>query len=693
MDQDASVDLQPAWKTKPEIEKIRAELETERTWNYAEELEREATERTLVVDNAGPEEAGRMEREFEEEKFARLQDRVAGRRDFQVELINRRQDARLRLIKDYSHRQKEYLLDEERRAYQEHVRHAISTKKYHKAEHKLKRKLKGNQGDVSIEVRKSAESDHDSLFGSEVRAYKVTWKRHPQPIEIRLHQARVLKDKVPKGLYSIRCSVWDRLGGQPIAFAREDPAVWKKQSRKVEHVGEYQDLELLLDDSLEVLAPSKADLRPTMVFVFELLYHGTRDEIMATGVFPLCNSELDYSQGQFKAPLLRGILHKRIQRFSDFEALYSHNVDDWLCNLYFELHKQTPLMEGQRDYTVLLTKEPEAMEQVESKGLDVFDYETLRTPDQFTGYQQSVAVDAVFSNPVARARYIAAEMVSELGILAYKHLEFYVTILFLCLAIWASRYTHYIGEFLFLKGQRVPVTTFEVKIYTIEISYPPEMSLGVEIGVVILGIVFTLSCFIFLAILAFAASRFLGNYPKLAYRFTACFGIVAVLDPLVTIIEVVLRNKSDGDMYKLYNYFGREEGSPAIGAFLTGFMYLGLIGVSLFFFYTYLLYVHMNSRLLDMYIRLTSPEPHFFLPSDSEISVRYLDWVIFKARAYRALNGDTRKVNISEYNVSGETYRHVCLYTVGVDHSRVLYRHFLVMASGAICELSGARLG
>lgn len=693
MDPNPSDDLKLDWKLRPEIEKIRAELETERTWNYAEELEKEATERTLVVDNASPEEAGRMEQEFEEEKFARLQEKVAGRRDFQVELINRRQDARMRMIKDYSGRQKDYLVDEERSAYQEHVRHAISTKKYHKAEHRLKRKLKSKEGDVSIEVRKSSESEHQSLFGSEIRAYKVTWKRHPQPIEIRLHQARVLKDKVPKGLYSIRCSVWDRLGGLPIAFAREDPAVWKKQSKKVEHKGEYQDLELLLDDSLEVLAPSKRDLRPTMVYVFELLYHGTRDEILATGVFPLCNSELDYSQGQFKAPLLRGILHKRIERFSDFESLYSRSIDDWLCNLYFELRKQTPLMEGQRDYTVLLTKEPEAMEQTESKGLEAFEYDTLRTPDQFTGYQQSVTVDAVFSNPVARARYIAAEMISELGILAYKHLDFYVTLLFLCLAIWMSRYTHYIGEFLFLKGEKVPVTTFEVKAYTIDISYPAEMSLQVEIGVVILGIIFTLSCFIFLGLVAYVSARFLGKYPKLAYRFTACFGIIAVLDPLVTIIEVVIRNKSDGDMYKLYNYFGREEGSPAIGAFLTGFMYLGLIGVSLFFFYTYLLYVHMNSRLLDMYIRLTSPESHFFLPSDSEVSVRYLDWVIFKARAYRALNGDQRKVNISEYSVAGETYRHVSLYTVGVDHSRVLYRHFLVMGSGAICELSGARLG
>ena len=689
MDADESLHLE--WKTKPEIERIRAELETERSWTYVQDLEKEAAERTLVVNEASQEDMGRMEREFEEEKFARLQEKVASRRDFQVELINRRQDARQRLLNDYAQKQKKYLLDEERTAYQEHVRHAVNTKHYHKAEHRLRRKLKAKDGDVSVEVRESAEQQ--SLYGAEVRAYKVTWKHRPQPIEIRLHQARVLKDKVPKGQYSVRCAVWDRLGGQPLAFSREDPSVWNKQSKKVEHGGEYHHLELLLDDSLEVLAPSKYDLRPTMVLLFELLHHGIRDEILATAVFPLCNSELDYAQGQFKAPFLRGILHKKIQKFSDFEGLYSQNVDDWLCNLYFELRKQAPLMEGQKDYTVLLTKEPEAMEQQESKGLEVIDYETLRTPDQFTGYQQSVMVDAVFSNPVARIKYIAAEIVAELGILAYRHKEFYITLFFLCLSIWVSRYTHYIGEYLFLKGERVAVSKFDVRLYTIEISYPAEMNLEVEIGVIILGVVFTLACFIFLGIVAFAASKLLGKYPEVAYQFTACFGLIAILDPVVTIVEVALRNKQDGDMYKLYNYFGREEGSPAVGAFLTGFMYLGLMGISLFFYYSYLLYVHMNSRLLDMYIRLTAPEAHFFLPSDSEVSMRYLDWVIFKARDYHGLNGDQRKVNISEYNVAGESYRHVCVYTIGVDHSRVLYRHFLLMGSGAICELAGARLG
>ena len=177
------------------------------------------------------------------------------------------------------------------------------------------------------------------------------------------------------------------------------------------------------------------------------------------------------------------------------------------------------------------------------------------------------------------------------------------------------------------------------------------------------------------------------------------FGIAIMFDWLFVCAEgFYLAYGTDdwnGDVLKLWNYFHRAEGNGVVGAFLTLFMYIGLEGLAIFMMYNYLIFIHMNGRLIDVYSRLTAPEERFFIPHDSEVSIRYLNWVCFKANNYRSLMGETMRTAITEYEARDpcnpedvQFTTHVVIYKVAKDKSRTLYRHFVKADTDALVELA-----
>ena len=95
-------------------------------------------------------------------------------------------------------------------------------------------------------------------------------------------------------------------------------------------------------------------------------------------------------------------------------------------------------------------------------------------------------------------------------------------------------------------------------------------------------------------------------------------------------------------MYKLYNKFLIEEGSGVTGIFVTVIIYALLMAFQAIVLFYYLLQVHMNGHMQDVYARLHGTEfcsshysifsnniPHgrlhgtefcFFVPIDGEVS-------------------------------------------------------------------------
>lgn len=93
--------------------------------------------------------------------------------------------------------------------------------------------------------------------------------------------------------------------------------------------------------------PSSSDVVPSMVLQFRLLsFPGERSRVSRTaawGAFPVCNCAFDVVQGKFRTPLLRGDGDPTLDQFRKVEERLSSDLDNWLCNLYFQVCDPRPL--------------------------------------------------------------------------------------------------------------------------------------------------------------------------------------------------------------------------------------------------------------------------------------------------------------------------------------------------------------
>lgn len=210
------------------------------------------------------------------------------------------------------------------------------------------------------------------------RRFRVDWQGVPQPVEIRLHCIRAVRDRLPRGSYVMLSSMAERLGGRVMR--------WRKSSEfddldeedsidtdggdtrpaatlPVKHGGRYFDRELRIDQNVHQLCPSKTDVRPGNVLVFELFRlagsggddgggggggarggssrhkGGELDEDTAVGwcVLPLADSRLRIVRGSFRIPMLRGEPNPNIDLHEGLEKLIAADLEAWLGNVYLDI--------------------------------------------------------------------------------------------------------------------------------------------------------------------------------------------------------------------------------------------------------------------------------------------------------------------------------------------------------------------
>ncbi len=164
-----------------------------------------------------------------------------------------------------------------------------------------------------------------------------------------------------------------------------------------------------------------------------------------------------------------------------------------------------------------------------------------------------------------------------------------------------------------------------------------------------------------------------------------------------------------GEAMKLYNYYQVTGNDGALGAMVTIFVYVGFFLIHAFVLYNYLVFLHMEGRLIDIFTRVTADVDHFFVPIDNEVSARYLRWVIACIVQHNSAVGTirygTKHASVTFHTVSSrvpcvpvEHTTHIATYTLSThschrkhverDGSLKLYRHFVRTEEGAICEIS-----
>ncbi|KAL2085468.1 hypothetical protein ACEWY4_018788 [Coilia grayii] len=217
-----------------------------------------------------------------------------------------------------------------------------------RAEGRLLKALREQKGEVitkygHLTVATGMEEPPLSSAREPALHWQVEWAHSPQPIEVRLHCLRAVRDKLPRGQYAVSVALHSRLGGPALCWSRLRESQWAGTTEPVEHQGRFFDTELNINQSLYAVLPPPCEVLPCAVLVFRLLsLPGECSHVSAVvswATFPICDASLCIVQGKFRTPLLRGRPNTGVDQFHKIESLLSSDLDNWLCNLYFQVKK------------------------------------------------------------------------------------------------------------------------------------------------------------------------------------------------------------------------------------------------------------------------------------------------------------------------------------------------------------------
>jgi len=222
-----------------------------------------------------------------------------------------------------------------------------------------------------------------------------------------------------------------------------------------------------------------------------------------------------------------------------------------------------------------------------------------------------------------KLQFILMEIVNDLGIQKGTVLEWTLTILTAFFVIWVRMAIHYIGQYLILKVMDAPVTEVTYKWYKIKLAYS-YWNMSQELAVIMCGTLSNTFLFLFLMGICYFSQKYIYCFPTKACKLIAWYGLATCLDfVFITVIDMANQD-TDGDLFKLYNYYEKAENSGFIGLFLTLLVEFFLLIVNIFIFYNYIAFVHCDARISDIYMRISGLGRGYYLPEDNEISWTYL---------------------------------------------------------------------
>lgn len=243
-----------------------------------------------------------------------------------------------------------------------------------------------------------------------------------------------------------------------------------------------------------------------------------------------------------------------------------------------------------------------------------------------------------------------------------------------------------------------------------------SLSTSTEVGVVAIGPIANIAVFFLLVVFGHLFYQYSGFLPDVFSKFFAYFGVAVVLDPLLTLlVDLGYHNydchstsidcKEDytgalcdcfnGDFVKLWYRMERIEGSGLTGLVITSMIYLACGVLTLLILYEYLLNIHRDGRILDLWRRINAPAEEFFIPDDFEVSAPELQDIINRAKNWKGPEKSRRRVYIQEGHETDpfqrnfqKTYKRYIIYETSLDGKTTsVYRQFLLDDEGKILEI------
>ena len=324
---------------------------------YMRRFQDQVQDDILVVGNLPVEEAQRQERMLVDSREQAERDHKASILERDNILRQRETDVKLRLIEEYEERAKENQKFAQRERLLEKDRFRRLRRAFNRAEDHMKHALKARKADVTAAYGQL--DVQGGLIGNvQGRRFRIDWDSAPQPMQIHIDALRGVKDKAPSGKFVVVVSQYNTLGGSPMRWSNLRGHEWAGATHPVKHGGHFGDVEMRFDQSVYSVLPAYQDLRPGMVYVFEVFQlkgeNTPLDRVVAWGIFPMVNNSMHAAAGLFKVPLLFGPVDHSITTYSQFHERYEQDLDNWFCNMYIKLKALPRYVGGQREHEIEL---------------------------------------------------------------------------------------------------------------------------------------------------------------------------------------------------------------------------------------------------------------------------------------------------------------------------------------------------
>jgi len=605
------------------------------------------------------------------------------------------------------------------------------------------------------------------------------WDRRPQPVEITVLNLRALKDKVPRGYYFVRTDLVEHIAGRPAHFPGAsyamNNAIGMNETNPTWYTGHFHDVDLPIGQSNELVTPARVKLKPTMCYLFRVIleFEGAfkkgsveptcdlphhrpsasarrramKHVTVGWGILPILDPRFQVAEGFFRIPLLVGDPsdYPHIDTFKHFEEEYAHNLDHWLCNMYFSVRRLSREIERNHwhvnwkcndaqgkfrpiVFTKKLFNEFDEEQAVVSKTLmldgrraDAAEVEegkssssagqgesaaaaaasaspleheherhttargglsqektSFMSPEMMAQFQMSMTrrgIDAVSGGQsvsarsqreLAKARFLWQSVVSDMHLDKPISFGFLIAMFVAIACVWIVINMHYFGQYIALAILDAPPFSYTSIWYRVVVKYNSDaLTALAELLVMCAGSAMNLVIFIALAAVAKTCQLIFGGWiPDEASRLVCSFGFVAALDPIyIFIIDIASKNYNchqnvgclnnyggancictEGDAFKMYWRWENESATGAMGVVFYVAMH-GLVALVLCCaVYVYVLYVHLNGRMIDTFRRINGTVEDFFVPHDLEISMGELQHICNKAARWRGPKNERREV-------------------------------------------------
>ncbi|KAK3743337.1 hypothetical protein QZH41_013912, partial [Actinostola sp. cb2023] len=351
--------IQPEDKVSQQgkIDELKLGLAEEKINSYLDDFENRMEEEILMIGQISLEEVQEEERRLRDEHISYQQQEAKTQRERIQDIMAREERAKKYVMGKLKEKRKAILRREEHLMQQDRLIQNRIHRAFRRAENQLLKALKARKGEVKTMYGDLILAD-GQYGGSKGRRWKVDWNRTPQPIQIKLKCLRGVKDKLPCGRFVLMVSLYDRLGGHVLKWSKLKGQQWGGATLPLNHDGEFFNIEIKIDQSVFTVCPARPDVRPGMALVFELfILRGSvtaTDRVVGWGCFPICDGEFNIVEGRYKAPFLRGDMDPGIDKHEKIEELMAEDLENWLCNLYFEIVRLPRYMAGQKEYEVEL---------------------------------------------------------------------------------------------------------------------------------------------------------------------------------------------------------------------------------------------------------------------------------------------------------------------------------------------------